>query len=226
MAIRLEHARSVRFDENLPLYGWLEDVDFSHQLSRTGKIVDVSAVAGVHLGIKMGRTPGKKFGYSQIVNPIYLIQKGSMKKRHALFLMPAEHGDERDAERFSRTVSRQERQALRKHSRIVRRHPRPDQSAGGRPTRSTEIGRAHGPVGLNAAVRKKAMRQTASPRGPDLRDAGSCCGEEWAPAARSPLSHSTSEGQGPCRRRLVRTVPEDLAKVGVKRRILTLKTVS
>ncbi len=87
MAIRLEHARSVRFDENLPLYGWLEDVDFSHQLSRTGKIVDVSAVAGVHLGIKMGRTPGKKFGYSQIVNPIYLIQKGSMKKRHALFLM-------------------------------------------------------------------------------------------------------------------------------------------
>lgn len=87
MAIRLEHARDVRFDENLPLYGWLEDVDFSHQLSRSGKIVDVSAVAGVHLGIKMGRTPGKKFGYSQIVNPIYLIRKGSMKKRHALFLM-------------------------------------------------------------------------------------------------------------------------------------------
>ncbi|MEL6060812.1 MULTISPECIES: glycosyltransferase family 2 protein [unclassified Methylobacterium] len=87
MAIRLEHARDVRFDENLPLYGWLEDVDFSHQLSRSGKIVDVSAISGVHLGIKMGRTPGKKFGYSQIVNPIYLIRKGSMKPRHALFLM-------------------------------------------------------------------------------------------------------------------------------------------
>lgn len=87
MAIRLEHARGVRFDENLPLYGWLEDVDFSHQLSNSGKIVDVSAVAGVHLGIKMGRTPGKKFGYSQIVNPIYLIRKGSMKPRHAVALM-------------------------------------------------------------------------------------------------------------------------------------------
>ena len=87
MAIRLEHVRDVRFDENLPLYGWLEDVDFSHQLSRSGKIVDVSAVSGVHLGIKMGRTPGKKFGYSQIVNPIYLIRKRSMKPRHALFLM-------------------------------------------------------------------------------------------------------------------------------------------
>ncbi|WP_342105378.1 glycosyltransferase family 2 protein [Methylobacterium sp. SI9] len=92
MAIRLEHARDVRFDENLPLYGWLEDVDFSHQLSRSGKIVDVSAISGVHLGIKMGRTPGKKFGYSQIVNPIYLIRKGSMKPRHALFLMARNMG--------------------------------------------------------------------------------------------------------------------------------------
>ncbi len=41
MAVRLapirEHA--LRFDENLPLYGWLEDVDFCRQLTPYGRIV-------------------------------------------------------------------------------------------------------------------------------------------------------------------------------------------
>ena len=33
---------------------------------------------GVHLGLKTGRVSGRRFGYSQVVNPIYLIRKGSV----------------------------------------------------------------------------------------------------------------------------------------------------
>ncbi|WP_162560642.1 glycosyltransferase family 2 protein [Methylobacterium durans] len=84
MAIRLEHSRSVRFDENLPLYGWQEDVDFSCRLSRFGRIVETSAVSGVHLGVKHGRTSGVRFGYSQVINPIYLARKRTMRLGHVL----------------------------------------------------------------------------------------------------------------------------------------------
>jgi hypothetical protein len=51
MALRmvpvLQHG--VRFDENLPLYGWLEDIDFSRRLAPYGRIVKYSALRGVHL---------------------------------------------------------------------------------------------------------------------------------------------------------------------------------
>jgi hypothetical protein len=39
MAVRLApvRAHALRFDENLPLYGWAEDVDFSRQLAPTAE---------------------------------------------------------------------------------------------------------------------------------------------------------------------------------------------
>jgi GT2 family glycosyltransferase len=77
----LEHG--VLFDENLPLYGWQEDIDFSSRVRRYGEVVKSSTLRGVHLGTKAGRTSGVRFGYSQIANPIYLIRKGSMSWRHA-----------------------------------------------------------------------------------------------------------------------------------------------
>jgi GT2 family glycosyltransferase len=79
MAVRLAAARAARcrFDEHLPLYGWLEDVDFSRQLARQGRIVRLAAACGVHLGIKQGRQSGVRLGYSQIANPIYLSRKGT-----------------------------------------------------------------------------------------------------------------------------------------------------
>jgi hypothetical protein len=86
MTINLELARSVRFDETLPLYGWQEDVDFSHQLKRYGRVAKTNLQAGVHLGVKKGRTPGVKFGYSQIVNPFYLVRKGTMSFGHGFGL--------------------------------------------------------------------------------------------------------------------------------------------
>lgn len=79
--------RRVRFDEELPLYGWQEDIDFSRQLAPFGAIVISNRLRGVHLGVKHGRTSGVKFGYSQIANPIYLIRKGTMSMRFGSRLM-------------------------------------------------------------------------------------------------------------------------------------------
>jgi glycosyltransferase involved in cell wall biosynthesis len=80
MAFRMDPIRQhgLLFDENLPLYGWQEDIDFSRQLSGFGRIVDAKALRGVHLGAKGGRTSGVRFGYSQIANPVYLIRKGTV----------------------------------------------------------------------------------------------------------------------------------------------------
>jgi GT2 family glycosyltransferase len=89
MAFRLKPVldHGILFDENLPLYGWQEDIDFSLRVRPYGLIVNAAALRGVHLGIKAGRTSGVRFGYSQIANPIYLIRKGSMSWRHANKLM-------------------------------------------------------------------------------------------------------------------------------------------
>lgn len=89
MALRMATAsrNAVRFDTDLPLYGWLEDVDFSRAMARHGEILRCDAVFGVHLGTKKGRSRGVPLGYSQIANPIHLIRKGTMSPRRALRLM-------------------------------------------------------------------------------------------------------------------------------------------
>jgi GT2 family glycosyltransferase len=88
MAVRLDVTRrhDIRFDERLPLYAWLEDVDFSRQLAKYGRIVKTAATRGVHLGVKRGRQTGTRLGYSQIANPIYLMRKGTCSPRKALSL--------------------------------------------------------------------------------------------------------------------------------------------
>lgn len=85
MAFRLSPVRTyaVRFDENLPLYGWQEDIDFSRSLAAHGRIVQYEALRGVHLGNKRGRTSGVRFGYSQVANPIYLVRKGTLSSEYA-----------------------------------------------------------------------------------------------------------------------------------------------
>ena len=89
MAMRMAaiEAAHCRFDERLPLYGWLEDVDFGLQLAQRGRIVKALAAQGVHLGIKEGRQSGMRLGYSQIANPIYLSRKGTLPWLRALRLM-------------------------------------------------------------------------------------------------------------------------------------------
>ena len=85
MAVRTAAIGSRRFDERLPLYGWQEDVDFTSRLD--GDVMLLGALRGVHLGIKSGRVSGIRFGYSQIVNPIYLIQKGTLPAARGIRLM-------------------------------------------------------------------------------------------------------------------------------------------
>ncbi len=87
MSYRRAAILNLRFDEALPLYGWLEDVDFSAQVRKGGLLVKTNAVAGVHLGAKAGRTSGVKFGYSQIANPLYLGRKGTMTVPHVITRM-------------------------------------------------------------------------------------------------------------------------------------------
>ena len=57
-----------RFDENLPLYGWLEDVDFCRQLARYGRIVKNIRLIGVHLGSKGDAEPAE-FGSDTLQIP-------------------------------------------------------------------------------------------------------------------------------------------------------------
>lgn len=89
MAFRLAVIRAHRlaFDEALPAYGWLEDVDFSRRIAQYGHVARLDGAVGVHLGVKGGRVSGRRFGYSQIANPLYLVRKGSYAPSRAAWLM-------------------------------------------------------------------------------------------------------------------------------------------
>lgn len=89
MAVRMSvvAAHGIRFDDRLPLYGWLEDVDFGGQVRRHGRIVRSNRLRGVHLGIKSGRQPGVKLGYSQVANPLHLLKRDTIPASTAFRLM-------------------------------------------------------------------------------------------------------------------------------------------
>lgn len=78
MAFKGTFAAENRFDENLPMYGWQEDYDYSSRASKYGTLIYTYSATGVHLGASSGRTSGIRFGYSQVANPIYLVNKGTM----------------------------------------------------------------------------------------------------------------------------------------------------
>jgi len=85
MSLRATCIGEARFDPRLVLYGWQEDIDFTSRLRAHGRVVCARHLHGVHLGLKAGRVSGTRFGYSQVVNPVYLIRKGSVP---ASFLLP------------------------------------------------------------------------------------------------------------------------------------------
>ena len=84
MAFRCTAIEGERFDENLPLYGWQEDIDFARRVARHGTLCRTDAFVGVHLGSKGGRVNGRRLGYSQVANMIYLIRKGTMPAGYGL----------------------------------------------------------------------------------------------------------------------------------------------
>lgn len=89
MSIRLRDVltHNLMFDENLPQYGWLEDLDFSRRLAEYGDVTYFSGAKGVHLGTKKGRQSGIKLGYSQIANVVYLMRKGTCNRSIGLRTM-------------------------------------------------------------------------------------------------------------------------------------------
>jgi glycosyltransferase involved in cell wall biosynthesis/GT2 family glycosyltransferase len=83
MAFRVSAIADTTFDERLVLYGWLEDRDFGAALAkRGGRMIKSSEAFGVHMGVKSGRVPGERLGYSQVVNPLYMLQKGTMATKN------------------------------------------------------------------------------------------------------------------------------------------------
>jgi GT2 family glycosyltransferase len=68
---------TVHFDERLPFYGWLEDIDFGRNCQRLGRVCCVDGARVVHLAERSGRTSGLRFGFSQVMNPAYLKAKGN-----------------------------------------------------------------------------------------------------------------------------------------------------
>ncbi len=75
---------NVRFDEQMPGYAWYEDIDFSRRMMRYGSVVELDGTQGIHLGAKVGKTSGRRFGYSQVANPVYLWRKGTFPFRRAV----------------------------------------------------------------------------------------------------------------------------------------------
>ncbi|RQH04139.1 glycosyltransferase family 2 protein [Paraburkholderia dinghuensis] len=85
MAFRARSIAGLRFDERLVLYGWQEDRDFGGQIwNRGDRVVRINTALGVHLGVKRGRVSGCRLGYSQVINPFYLVKKKTMPLRPAL----------------------------------------------------------------------------------------------------------------------------------------------
>jgi GT2 family glycosyltransferase len=84
MAIRASAAQGRYFDENLPLYGWLEDLDFTTRVRQYGRMLRSQTLVGVHRGVNAGRTSGLRYGYSQIANAVHLVKKGTMQRHRAI----------------------------------------------------------------------------------------------------------------------------------------------
>ena len=85
MNVRRAVLDRVRFDERLPLYGYMEDRDFAFRCEPLGRVGRCLGAQLVHLGAASGgRASGRRFGFAQVMNPIYLWQKGSFRSKRAV----------------------------------------------------------------------------------------------------------------------------------------------
>jgi GT2 family glycosyltransferase len=76
--VRIGRVPHLRFDPALPLYSWLEDHDFARRLMRLGPLAQVDDCVIVHRAAASGgRQSHVRLGYSQVMNPVYLLRKGS-----------------------------------------------------------------------------------------------------------------------------------------------------
>ncbi len=83
--VRWAATGDLRFDEALPLYSWLEDLDYAKRALTRGQLLQVNAAVTAHRGSSSGgRTSHRRFGYSQVANPLHLRSKGSLSFGEAL----------------------------------------------------------------------------------------------------------------------------------------------
>jgi GT2 family glycosyltransferase len=87
MFVRSEVLLTERFDEHLPLYGWLEDRDFLWRCSKHGTMVRNQAAVIAHLATRSGRTSDVRYGYTKIANPFYMWRKSVLSGLPELIVM-------------------------------------------------------------------------------------------------------------------------------------------
>jgi len=75
MSIRRSVLHSVKFDERMPLYAWMEDYDFTLTCAKFGRVARLMDCRLVHLGATGGRVSPKRLGFVQVMNPIYIWSK-------------------------------------------------------------------------------------------------------------------------------------------------------
>lgn len=77
MIFSLKALHNLNWDERIALYGY-EDVDIGGQVRNQGyKIGYFNYPRGIHVGEQTSRLSGKKRGYVQIMNCLYLARKGT-----------------------------------------------------------------------------------------------------------------------------------------------------
>lgn len=83
MSARTDLARAVRFDEQLPGYGLVEDEDFSYRLSRLGRVRYVADAVVDHDNAGFGSRDRRAFGHQVVRNRSYLFRKNFPQDRRA-----------------------------------------------------------------------------------------------------------------------------------------------
>lgn len=84
MCVRFDVAVAEPFDERLPLYSYMEDVDFGTRVRRHGHVGYYYGSLAVHLRTSEGRVSHRALGFAEVMNPAYLASKGTVPRLHAL----------------------------------------------------------------------------------------------------------------------------------------------
>ena len=85
MAFRSDFFDTHEFDERLPQYSHMEDVDIGTLARRHGKVGYSFDAVCVHLRTPSGRVNNVKLGFCEITNPVYLARKGTVPITAAVF---------------------------------------------------------------------------------------------------------------------------------------------
>lgn len=84
MTFRKKLFEKELFDERLPLYSEMEDLDMGSRAKRWGQIGYSFCCLGVHLQTSSGRINYRMRGFSQIMNAWYLMEKGTLPRNRVV----------------------------------------------------------------------------------------------------------------------------------------------